>query len=68
MERLRGVPSLPSSVKSSMAVVLKVVNNNPKEVQHVVVGLPSIEGDSQFGLGIGDRLHDCRFVTLVLSH
>jgi hypothetical protein len=46
-------------------VVAKVVNNDPKKVEGIVVSLPSIKRDSQFGGRICDRFDDFRLCVVI---
>jgi hypothetical protein len=46
-------------------VVAKVVNNNPKKVEGIVISLPSIKRDSQFRGRICDRFDDFRLCVVI---
>jgi hypothetical protein len=46
-------------------IVAKVVNNNPKKVEGIVISLLSIKRDSQFGGRICDRFNDFRLCVVI---
>jgi hypothetical protein len=46
-------------------IVAKVVNNNPKKVEGIVISLPSIKRDSQFRGRIYDRFDDFRLYVVI---
>jgi hypothetical protein len=46
-------------------VVAKVVNNNPKKVEGIVISLLSIKRDSQFGGRICDRFDNFRLYVVI---
>jgi hypothetical protein len=46
-------------------VVAKVVNNNPKKVEGIVISLLSIKRDSQFGGRICDRFNNFRLYVVI---
>jgi hypothetical protein len=46
-------------------IVAKVVNNNPKKVEGIVISLLSIKRDSQFRGRICDRFNDFRLYIVI---